>query len=104
MAKRDWTEVWRQVVGEPLGNKDLWERVKYWRERLKNTEEYPVLNGLESSWKVLDQHYGGIIERASDHKVSATPLDAFFYYIDSGFYPPPELLFALHDAYQMYQA
>jgi hypothetical protein len=92
------------VVGSPPGDGDLWGRVAYWQERLKDCDNYPVLEGLESSWQLLDSMYQGVIKRANDDRCADTPLAAFFYYVDMGFYPPPELLLALHDSYRVYAA
>jgi len=95
--------IWRAVIGDPAGNRDLWERVAYWQERLRDCDNYPVLAGLESAWQVLSATYKGAIRRANDERCSDTPLAALFYYVEMGFYPPPELLLALHDAYQVYE-
>lgn len=81
---------------------EAWSRVRHYRERLKDCQNYPVLDGLESSWEVLDSVYDGVVKRADDERVSSTPLSAFFYYVDMGFYPPPEILLALNESYRNY--
>lgn len=93
---------WRVVVGDPPGDSDLWLRVTYWRERLRDCENYPILHGLETSWNVLERS-GDAIDR-DEPRAADTPLDALHYHIDTGFYPPPELLLALMDAYDVYCA
>ncbi|WHZ20704.1 MAG: hypothetical protein OJF55_002853 [Rhodanobacteraceae bacterium] len=46
-----------------------------------------------------------IVERGADlQRVSSSPLSALFYFVDMGFYPPPELLFALHDCWETYES
>ena len=94
---------WSAVVGEPSGQNDLWQRVDYWRQRLGNCEDYPSLSGLELTWNIIKAHEASPAdmrgERAADN-----PLSALFYYVDMGFYPPPEVLLALMDAFDVYNA
>jgi len=81
---------------------EQWERIEQWRDFLtmERTEEYPFLDGLEARWKTIDD---GAVERGIKLKsVSSSPLSAFFYFIEMGMYPPPELLFALGDCWQIY--
>jgi hypothetical protein len=98
------TAFWRAVVGDPPGDKDLWQRVDYWRERLRDCDNYPSLAGLESSWQLLVSYYGEDFGRAEKPRPADTPLAALFYCIEMGFYPPPELMLALMDAYDVYKA
>ena len=39
----------------------------------------------------------------SEAKLAHHPLALFFLYVSYGFYPPPELLIALHEAFEAYQ-
>lgn len=95
---------WRAIVGDPPGHLDLWVRVHYWRERLKNCGDYPVLSALESAWEHIDSTHGRVMNRQGDKSYGENPFDAFFFWIDAGFYPPPELLLALQDAFAVYEA
>lgn len=97
----------RQVIGKARTRGDdvarQWAVVAEERARLANSANYPVLNGLEESWRVLDAFYGGIIKRAGDDRVADTPLEALLFHVEMGFYPPPELLLALARAYDVYR-
>jgi hypothetical protein len=92
---------WSLVVGEPSGHDGLWQRVEHWRQRLANCDDYPSLSGLEQTWNIIVAHEASPAdmrgERAADN-----PLSALFYYVDLGFYPPPEILLALMDAFDVY--
>jgi hypothetical protein len=78
-----------------------WEQVSYWRERLENADEYPVLSGLESCWSDIDSQ-SKFIERNEDDQIADNPFAAFFYYVDAGCYPPPEILLAMLEAFEVY--
>ncbi|MCW8108080.1 hypothetical protein OPS25_06180 [Alteromonas ponticola] len=91
--------------------KNDWNEVRLWREELKDHDDYPVKASLEHSWEVLsnqvytfnyDHTLHNVLDRESDERLAATPLDAFNYYIDSGFYPPPEILLWLTDCFMEY--
>ena len=78
-----------------------------WQNKMINkSDQYPVLEELEHSWSVLTAEYNGqypdLVSRKIGHR--DTPLSAFRNYIDSGFYPPPEVLLALDDCFRMYMA
>ena len=77
-------------------------RVRYWRERLSDSEDYPILNSLENTWDVISDYYGRDVKRTDIEKSSNNPLISLFYFIEVGLYPPPELLLALLDLYQEY--
>lgn len=62
-------------------------------------EEYPVLSGLEHSWKILEKDYE-IINRY-EHPAD-NPLSSFDYYLELGFYPPPEILMVFGEAIREY--
>ncbi len=72
-------------------------------------ESTPVLEGMNAAWNTLEPIYDlygkKTIERGEKLRhVSNSPLSTLFYFIDMGFYPPPELLLALHDCWDTYQA
>ena len=81
--------------------------LKDWHEKMiKESSNYPALEGLEESWKLLDDYYNNPMEDVIDRSsiVQTTPLSAFRYMIEAGFYPPPEVLLALDDCFEMYMA
>lgn len=75
--------------------------------------DYPVLDGLAASWEVLSEFYGKrsdfpgidddgpLIERYGD-SYSGSPLEAFLFCVEMGFYPPPELVLAVADGFRHY--
>jgi hypothetical protein len=86
---------------------NTWQAVRQNRRLLKNSENYPFLSGLELSWQTLEEEYneeGRIsrINRERDERVADTPLNAFLYYIEMGFYPPPEILLAIQKCFEIY--
>ena len=95
-------EVKRRARARPEDGEHLWERVKTWRERLETWSNRPVIASLAQAWAVLDEHYGDLIKRADAERVATTPAEALFFYIEMGFYPPPEILLAVADAYGAY--
>lgn len=79
------------------------ENVAYHRKNLKSAyvlEDFPVMKGLEEAWRVLEKHYEGVINR--ERQVAEDPISALKFYLEMGFYPPPEILLLLLDALQMY--
>ena len=81
--------------------------LKEWHNKMLNESiNYPVLEGLEDSWYLLENYYNtqmeGVIDR--NHIAQKTPLGAFRCMIEDGFYPPPEVLLALDDCFEMYMA
>jgi len=93
----------------PLSVAEQWQRVEAWHRFLQSdaVDEYPVLAGLKEIWSGLeeiDAHGKPLIEREPNLKnISSSPLSSFFYFVDMGFYPPPELMLALHDCLQCYE-
>lgn len=82
----------------------LWERVGYWRTKLIDSSNYPALDGLESSWQLLNAHYDGVVKRDEDEKTANNPLSSLCFHVELGFYPPPEILLAICDALSAYKA
>lgn len=83
---------------------DPWRSVFYWRKRLQDCSNYPALDGLEMRWQELEHRFADSNRREDLPRTSAHPLSALFYYVEAGFYPPPELLLALLDAWEVYLA
>lgn len=98
------SRIWKSVTGEESTDFNLWKLVEKNRKELADCENYPILDSLESSWQVLSNFYDGIIERADKDKVAGSPFSALFYYIEMGFYPPPEILLALLDGLIIHEA
>ena len=61
--------------------------------------DFPVLSGLEEAWKFLESQYE-VVDR--NDPPSQSPLEDFTYYIEGGFYPPPEVLLSVNQAIQTY--
>lgn len=86
-----------------------WDHVRKIRAKI-NEDKYTMLIGLEHSWAILSDDYNNpktngkdLIDREADDRVAKTPLAAFLYYINSGFYPPPEVMRAIHDCFELYE-
>lgn len=77
-----------------------WERVELWRQELADSEDYPVLSSLEYLWSVIEPEQR-VVDR-KDVRVADSPLAALMYFIECGFYPPPELLLGLLDTWEAY--
>ncbi|WP_255913202.1 hypothetical protein [Tahibacter harae] len=82
-----------------------------WHEFLIAPESgnYPVPASLACAWEKLEEcyQYDGrtSIQRGSElQRLSETPLSTLFYFIEGGFYPPPELLIVLSDCWHAYVA
>ncbi|MDO6776469.1 hypothetical protein Q4591_14015 [Shewanella sp. 3_MG-2023] len=78
------------------------ENVDIERGKLKAnyiSEEYPIYTSLENTWRYLESEYD-VIKR--DEHPAQDPLSSFAYYIDSGFYPPPELMIVISSAINHY--
>lgn len=72
------------------------------REILKASfvhDEYFVYSGLEHSWRMLESDYK-VISR-EDHP-AGDPLSSFAYYLELGFYPPPEIMVVIGKALENY--
>jgi hypothetical protein len=81
--------------------------LKAWQEKMiEESSNYPALEDLEETWKLLEHHYNnpmeGLIDRSSMEQ--QTPLGAFRNMIEAGLYPPPEVLLALDDCFALYMA
>lgn len=72
------------------------------REQLKSAyahDDYPILSSLEGSWEILSDHYE-VIDR--EKHPSKSPVESFEYYIEMGFYPPPEIMLFIKEAIELY--
>jgi hypothetical protein len=91
---------------------EQWENCEASYQKLASdeAENYPVLDGLKTAWAELESQYNypngkPLFERGRAlQKIASTPLAALFYFVDGGFYPPPELLLALYETYEHYMA
>lgn len=76
-----------------------------WHEKIiREGTNYSVLEDLELSWKAIEESYNidGFNLNIRDDACKMTPFSAFRYYIDSGIYPPPEVLLALDECLGLY--
>jgi hypothetical protein len=58
-----------------------------------------IMESFEDDWKKLEKKYE-VINR-NEH-VGRDPLASFMYYVDGGFYPPPEILQCLEKCFRKY--
>ncbi|MBV1959879.1 MAG: hypothetical protein KUG53_04010 [Pseudomonadales bacterium] len=84
---------------------NTFEHVRKLRKALRVAHDYPVLAGLNDSWEDLSSAYQEgfettIIDRESESFES--PLKAYLYYVDSGFFPPPEILLSVMQCFNIY--
>ena len=103
---------WRLDEATSLyGEHNTAERAVRWRELLEDErlQDYPVMAGLEESWQLLSSMYGedpvhggALIKRAE--RADCSPLRTLLYYLDAGFYPPPEFLLAVSACVRKYFA
>lgn len=101
---------------EPFDMKDFngefWKDVEGFRQELQENwalegsdESLPVLTDFEGAWQLLDDYYGpGFSRTDASSRMTDNPLTALFYYVEMGFYPPPELLLALLERWEIYLA
>jgi len=80
-----------------------WENVKNYREKLKDCDNYPILAAFEHSWELLSDDYQVVDRDDRLERTAKSPLAAFFYFVNLGFYPPPEILLAMNDAFIEYE-
>lgn len=101
-------DVQEALAGKPLSVEDQWQAVDDWYRYLEDnrSEDRPFASSFNEAWDELDSLYQingePIMKRGSDCRAADTPLATLSYYVDMGFYPPPELLLALNDAWQRY--
>lgn len=96
---------WRRTMDSE--GVDTWNYVRELRKKFEGYKEGYELDSLNQSWELLSEFYsegfdGELIIRSDDERTSETPIGAFRYYIEMGFYPPPEILMAIADAFEMY--
>ena len=84
-----------------------WQYVRRLRSLMTLEESNPTLEGLNYSWEWISSSLyklenREVICRDDDEKTAKDPLSAFLYYVDSGFYPPPEILYTITQAFNLY--
>lgn len=95
----------RDAVQNPdntYGSLNSNEKVNLYREKLKASyvhDDYPVMSGLEHAWRLLEKDYE--VVKREEHP-SDNPISSFEYYVDLGFYPPPEIMMIIGDALRLY--
>src|SRR5262249_51782807 len=75
---------------------DQWKRVAEWFESGSDT---PCAE-LNATWRRLGEDV--ILRGEHLQTYGESPFKAFFFLIEMGFYPPPELLLTLHDCWVSY--
>lgn len=80
---------------------NCWDHVRHERERIQS-QKCTTLNRLEESWQLLQDDYGEPVRRDFDEEFADSPLQAFLYLVDEGFYPPPEVLLSIRHCFRHY--
>lgn len=86
-----------------------WEWVRINREFLQNSTDYPAASSMEYFWKILEEEYNRgwderIITRDEDEGLARSPIEAFLFFVDLGYSPPPEILNSVATCFQTYLA
>ncbi|MBB1061863.1 hypothetical protein [Marilutibacter spongiae] len=108
LLDRAFKNVEAMARGEALDLDAQWEEVEAWYRYLEDVRggDYPVADSFNEAWDELNEQYSihgkPIMKRGSECKTSDSPLSTLFYYVDMGFYPPPELLFGLFEVWKRY--
>ena len=82
------------------------ENIEKWRSAIsKKRENYPVLEALEQSWNILESEYNCDVPDLVDRNNlgSDTSIATFMYMVDTGFYPPPEVMLSILDCLNFYE-
>lgn len=68
-------------------------------------DDYPVLAMLETTWKSIEEDSPLLgIERERLKSNYDSPLSCFMFNVDTGHYPPPEIMLSLLHCFQLYFA
>lgn len=84
-----------------------WREIEEWYRYSQehHDDDRPVLNSLNQSWEIMAEN-GGLSDeeagRGEKCRAADTPFATLFYFVEMGFYPPPELLLGLHDTWHRY--
>lgn len=87
---------------------NTWEWVRAQRKLLAtDTENYPYRESVEDMWAHMESYYlmcgcSSLVERDADELSGENPVMALLYFDEMGFYPPPELLTTIVDAFKIY--
>jgi hypothetical protein len=81
---------------------NTWEHAKKWYENLTadDCNNYPVRNGLESSWVEINKIQGGVVKRRFCS--SQSPLQDFIGNGEFGFRSSPEVFMTIIDSFNYY--
>jgi hypothetical protein len=80
---------------------NTWDHVREKRKKIE-MQKFPALDYMEEGWQLLSDLNDGILKRDDDERMAGSPLGAFLYCVDLGFYPPPEILLAIQDCFEFY--
>ncbi|MAL95625.1 MAG: hypothetical protein CME40_11160 [Haliea sp.] len=94
------------------GDSNTNEKAYEIRELLESPgiDDYPSLDSLEDSWRVLSNYYGEwdgkpLIDRVEiPDRTAGSPIENFQFHVESGFYPPPEIMILIQRCFQKYLA
>lgn len=92
---------------ENTNDLNTWGRVRQLRKALEVADDYPVFASINSEWEALSSFRGKIngedlFKRDESEECYYDPLGALQNYTESGFYPPPEILFAVMQCFEIY--
>lgn len=90
-------------AAQPYSLDEQWDLVSAWYEAMQadSQEIDPRFDTLKTAWEAQGWPFPN--ERGSELKRAAeSPLALCFYYLEFRLYPPPELLYAMHDVWKLY--
>ena len=105
-SKKDLSWLPEEIRPRSVG--DQWTAVQEWYEFLEsNKGDESWVDGYNEAWESIAPLYEykgkSCVDRGAECRSAETPLATLFYFVEMGFYPPPELLLALSDAWKSYE-
>lgn len=104
MTSEELYEFMRTEIEQFRGNYNSNEYSQKCKTLLKasyDLNDYPAYRSLETDWKLIEDK-NPLFKEERDLNRSKSPLSSFMYNLDSGFYPPPEVLLALCSCFSTY--
>lgn len=91
----------------PFSLEEQWQQVANWYallEHERKDDESPH-NMFNAAWDVILSEGYTVDERGKNlSTIASTPIETLSYMLEMGFYPPPELLMAIIDCFDVYMA
>lgn len=92
---------------ENTNDLNTWGRVRQLRKALEVSDGYPVLEDIEAQWGALSSYHGKIngedlVKRDESVEGGHDPLGALQHHAEFGIYPPPEILLAVMQCFELY--